>query len=51
MTRKQLLRLHLTSLRLSLVDKGKDFVNMATPIFVVSGILVGSVRFWTWIMW
>ena len=48
MTRKQLLRLHLTSLKLHLIDKGKDFANMATPIFVVSGILVASVKFWWW---
>lgn len=48
MTRKQLLRLHFTSLKLQLIDKGKDFVNMATPIFIVSGILVASIKFWWW---
>lgn len=50
MTRKQLLRLHFTSLKLHLIDKGKDFANMATPIFVVSGILVASVKFWWWLL-
>lgn len=50
MTRKQLLRLQLQSLKLSSIDKAKDFANMATPIFVVSGILVASVKFWWWLL-
>lgn len=50
MTRKQFLRLQLHSLRISAIDKGKDFANMATPIFVVSGILVASVKFWWWLL-
>lgn len=50
MTRKELLRLQLRSARLSAIDRGKDFANMALPIFVVSGILVGSLKFWNWLI-
>lgn len=50
MTRKELLRLQLHSAKLSAIDRGKDFANMATPIFVVSGILVASLKFWWWLL-
>jgi hypothetical protein len=50
MTRKELLRLQLRSLRLHAIDQGRDFLNMAGPIFIVCGILVGSVKFWWWLL-
>ena len=50
MTRKELLRLQLRSLRLHAADRGQDFLNMAAPIFIVSGILVASVKFWWWLL-
>lgn len=50
MTRKQLLRLQLHSIRINAIDRGKDLVNMATPIFIVSGILVASIKFWWWLL-
>jgi hypothetical protein len=50
MTRWQLLRLQLRSLRLRAWDRSIDFLNMAVPIFIVSGILVASIRFWWWVL-
>ena len=50
MTKKELLRLQLRSIRLQAVDQGRDFLNMAAPIFIVSGILVASVKFWWWLL-
>lgn len=45
---KHLLRLHLQNCWLSFVDRVRDLLNMAFPIFVVAGLLVGSVKFWWW---
>lgn len=50
MTRKQLLRLQLRSLRLSTWDRCVDFANMAFPIFVVVGIMAASVKFWSMVL-
>lgn len=46
MTRKQLLRLQLRHLAASAWDRLLDLWNLSLPIFITSGVLVASVKFW-----
>lgn len=49
MTRKERLRLQLRHMRITLWDRLIDLGNLSFPIFVVSGVLVASFKFWLWI--
>lgn len=45
------MRMHLIKIKMRLawahfVDNLQDLINMTWPIFVVSGILVASLKFW-----
>lgn len=31
------------------VERWHDFVNVALPVFMVSGLLVACFRFWLWV--
>jgi hypothetical protein len=48
MIRNQRLRLALNAWRFGLVERAYDLWNIALPIFLVSGLLAVSARFWLW---
>lgn len=46
---KQLLKLKLRHLAFTAWDRLTDLWNLALPIFLTSGLLVASVKFWWWV--
>ena len=46
MTRKQLLKIHLTALRVDAKERAWDLVNISLPIFITTGIVAGCAKFW-----
>lgn len=46
---KQLLKLKLRHLAFTAWDRLADLWNLALPIFLTSGLLVASVKFWWWV--
>jgi hypothetical protein len=50
MTRKQLLKLQLRSLKFSIIDRLTDLRDITIPIFVTSGLIVACFKFWLAVM-
>lgn len=50
MTKKQLLKLQLHHLALVAWDRLLDLWNISLPIFLTSGLLVASVKFWLFVL-
>jgi hypothetical protein len=50
MTRRELLRMQLAVLRIDLKERLYDLANIGVPVFIVSGLLVGSIKFWWWLL-
>lgn len=50
LNRRERLRLDLRILWLDLKERLFDLANIAFPIFIVSGLLVCSVKFWWWLI-
>lgn len=49
MTKYNLAKLHLRNWWLQFTDRMRDFANMAFPIFVVVGVILGAAKFWMWV--
>jgi hypothetical protein len=49
MIKNQRLRVGLRVMRFNAIERAHDLLNIVLPIFLVSGILLGSVRLWFWL--
>lgn len=49
MIRNQRIRVGLRTMRFGAIERFHDLLNVTLPIFVVSGLLAGCVRFWMWL--
>lgn len=50
MVKNQRLRVGINAMRFGAIERFHDVLNVALPIFLVSGILLVCVRFWVWIL-
>lgn len=48
-TNKQKVRLGLRVVWFNTVERWHDFVNVALPVFFMSGLIVACFRFWLWL--
>ena len=47
MNRKMLVKIHLKAMWFSIRERWFDLVNISLPIFLVTGIVAGCVKFWS----
>lgn len=48
-TNKQRVRVGLRVVWFNTVERWHDFVNVALPVFLMSGLIVACFRFWLWL--
>lgn len=50
MTRREQLRVQMRVLKYDMRERLFDLANIAGPVFLVSGLVVASVKLWLWVL-